>query len=150
VKKSLGGLTPAAERLLVTKPWEGNVRELRNVIERACILATGPLITERDLSGTVARSSLTASPAGSSAVAAPAPAAAIPGAVHAGAPQTPTPLAEVERAHLLRALEHAGGNKSVAARTLGLSRRAFYRRLERHGLHVAADAPAAEKADTAE
>ena len=43
------GLTPGAERLLGGAAWDGNVRELRNVIERACILADGDFITEREL-----------------------------------------------------------------------------------------------------
>ena len=46
-----------------------------------------------------------------------------------------TPLVEVEREHIVRTLEHVRGNKAVAARMLGISRRAFYRQLERHGLH---------------
>jgi len=50
-------------------------------------------------------------------------------------PGVPAPLIEVERAHIVRTLELARGNKAVAARLLGVSRRAFYRQLERHGLH---------------
>ena len=46
-----------------------------------------------------------------------------------------TPLVEVEREHIVRTLEQVRGNKAVAARLLGISRRAFYRQLERHGLH---------------
>ena len=46
-----------------------------------------------------------------------------------------TPLIEVEREHIVRTLEQVHGNKAVAARMLGISRRAFYRQLERHGLH---------------
>ena len=45
------------------------------------------------------------------------------------------PLVEVEREHIVRTLEQVRGNKAVAARMLGISRRAFYRQLERHGLH---------------
>ena len=45
------------------------------------------------------------------------------------------PLIEVEREHIVRTLEQVRGNKAVAARMLGISRRAFYRQLERHGLH---------------
>ena len=61
---------------------------------------------------------------------------ALPSAfLEAGPPRATVPLAEVERAHIVRTLEHAGGNKAVAARRLGISRRAFYRHLERHGLH---------------
>jgi DNA-binding NtrC family response regulator len=47
----------------------------------------------------------------------------------------PTSLADVERDHIIRTLEQVRGNKAVAARILGVSRRAFYRQLERHGLH---------------
>ena len=48
---------------------------------------------------------------------------------------TTAPLVEVEREHIVRTLEQVHGNKAVAARLLGISRRAFYRQLERHGLH---------------
>lgn len=51
-----------------------------------------------------------------------------PAAVHAS-------LVDVERQHIVRTLEQVRGNKAVAARLLGVSRRAFYRQLERHGLH---------------
>ena len=44
-------------------------------------------------------------------------------------------LVDVERQHIIRTLEQVRGNKAVAARMLGISRRAFYRQLERHGLH---------------
>jgi hypothetical protein len=42
---------------------------------------------------------------------------------------------EIEREHIIKTLEQVRGNKAVAARLLGISRRAFYRQLERHGLH---------------
>jgi transcriptional regulator of acetoin/glycerol metabolism len=48
---------------------------------------------------------------------------------------SPAPLVEVEREHIIRTLQQVRGNKAVAARLLGISRRAFYRQLERHGLH---------------
>ena len=44
-------------------------------------------------------------------------------------------LVDVEREHIVRTLQQVRGNKAVAARMLGISRRAFYRQLERHGLH---------------
>jgi two-component system, response regulator RegA len=50
-------------------------------------------------------------------------------------PADATPLVQVEREHIVRTLEQVRGNKAVAARMLGISRRAFYRQLERHGLH---------------
>jgi two-component system response regulator RegA len=49
--------------------------------------------------------------------------------------ESAAPLVEVEREHIVRTLEQVRGNKAVAARLLGISRRAFYRQLERHGLH---------------
>ena len=115
--KTLSGLTPGAERMLGEARWEGNVRQLRNVLERGCMLANGEFITEVDLQGAMDP------PA---AVAPPSP-----------APRTdlPVPLVEIEREHIVRTLEQVRGNKAVAARLLGISRRAFYRQLERHGLH---------------
>ena len=51
INKPLSGLTPAAERLLLNARWEGNVRELKNVIERACLLADGNILSDRELTG---------------------------------------------------------------------------------------------------
>jgi two-component system response regulator HydG len=50
-------------------------------------------------------------------------------------PSETTLLVDVEREHIVRTLRQVRGNKAVAARMLGISRRAFYRQLERHGLH---------------
>jgi two-component system response regulator HydG len=119
--KPLAGLTPGAERLLAEATWDGNVRQLRNVLERACILADGEFVTERELGG-ILRQQLPAFPAG--------------GALPAGQPHRLVPLVEVEREHIVRTLEQVKGNKAVAAKLLGISRRAFYRQLERHGLHT--------------
>ena len=49
LQKPLRGLTPRAEALLTEASWDGNVRELRNVVERACILTDGEFVTEREL-----------------------------------------------------------------------------------------------------
>jgi two-component system response regulator HydG len=120
--KPLVGLTSGAERLLAEAPWEGNVRQLRNVLERACILADGEFVTEAELGGIMRQQMQGTSTK--------APAAALP-AMH-----RTVPLVEIEREHIVRTLEQVGGNKAVAARLLGISRRAFYRQLERHGLHT--------------
>jgi DNA-binding NtrC family response regulator len=115
LQKPLLGLTPGAERLLGAAPWDGNVRELRNVIERACILADADFITEREL-----------------AVSMPVLQLPSNGAVSAEqGSQDADLLVTVEREHIQRALLRANGNKKAAARMLGLSRRALYRRLER-------------------
>jgi DNA-binding NtrC family response regulator len=47
--KDICGLTPGAERVLSSWTWPGNVRELRNAIERACLVADGAHLTERDI-----------------------------------------------------------------------------------------------------
>ena len=125
--KPLVGLTPAAERMLADARWDGNVRQLRNVIERACILAEAEFVTEADLAGSMLEQMHTVP-------AAPPRHDAVPGAP-TPAPG-PAPLAEIERDHIVRTLQQVKGNKAVAARLLGISRRAFYRQLERHGLHV--------------
>ena len=118
LRKPLLGLTPGAERMLAAASWDGNVRELRNVIERACIMADGEFITERELG--MSMPAAPAHPAHAMTVASVAPAA----------PDSDL-LVNVERDHIQRALLRAGGNKKAAAKMLGLSRRALYRRLER-------------------
>ncbi|HSL23299.1 MAG TPA: sigma-54 dependent transcriptional regulator [Vicinamibacterales bacterium] len=122
LQKEITGIAPGAERVLVGARWDGNVRELRNVIERACILAETDIITEREIARAM-------------------PPAVAPEAQRTGAasqrPGAPADAADVERLttiereHIQRALDRAGGNKKAAAQMLGLSRRALYRRLER-------------------
>jgi len=130
--KPLTGLTSGAERLLREADWPGNVRELRNVIERACLMAEGRLVGELDV-----RSSL------------PAPRSSAPGfASHGALPSAGQrrramavdedlePLSDIEREHIMRALQRADGNKKKAAALLGVSRRALYRKLERLDLGI--------------
>jgi two-component system response regulator HydG len=122
LQKPVSGLTPGAERLLSAGHWEGNVRELRNVLERACILVDDEIISEREL---------VVSMPSSSVVSAAAPAnSALRSAQSSIVPDRDL-LVTVERDHIQRALVRAGGNKKAAAKMLGLSRRALYRRLER-------------------
>jgi two-component system response regulator HydG len=138
LQKPLAGVTAEAEHLMVNAQWEGNVRELRNALERACILAEGELITERELVGVVTspeRGSMS-SPAG------------MPAATSAPAGAAPAPpfedrllLSDIEHDHILRVLEHTRSNKKAAAKLLGISRRKLYRYLERFQVN------AGEKAD---
>jgi two-component system, NtrC family, response regulator HydG len=122
-KKPIGGMSPGAERLLATSPWPGNVRELRNTLERASILTDGPILNELEIQGAVTR------------MAPPAVPAAVEDVAGVAAPAAPvTPAPDPDRGTVQRALVEASGNKSEAARQLGLSRRAFYRRLDSYGL----------------
>jgi DNA-binding NtrC family response regulator len=122
MRKPLIGLTPAAERLLLNARWDGNVRELKNVIERACMLADGNVVSERELAGAFGPDA--AQPVR-------APEAAKPRAI---SDHAPPPLDAVEREHILEVLRQVNGNRMAAAKLLGISRRALYRRLERHQL----------------
>ncbi|MGH9487331.1 MAG: sigma-54-dependent transcriptional regulator [Terriglobales bacterium] len=110
--KEIAGLEPAALRALQEHAWPGNVRELEHAIERAVLLAPGHLLQASDLGLRAA------------------PGAADGGLGGLGA----LPLEEAERILVRSALERAGGNIYQAAKALGLSRAALYRRIERYGL----------------
>jgi two-component system response regulator HydG len=120
-RKSIDGISSGAERALLAQPWLGNVRELRNVLERACMLSEGQTLTERDL--------LAAMPQREMAKSGPPPAS------RGESARTLTEdLDGVEREHIVRVLSETRGNKRAAADRLGVSRRTLYRKLERHNL----------------
>jgi transcriptional regulator with GAF, ATPase, and Fis domain len=101
------GLTRDAKDALLQHEWRGNVRELRNTLERAAILCEGGLITARHMSLRA-----TERPAGSAT----------------------TDLRIVERETIEEVMRETGGNKVRAARRLGLSRTQLYVRLRKYGL----------------
>ena len=108
-RKSLTGFEAPAMQALLDHAWPGNVRELDHAIERAVLLASGPVVRGSDLG------------------------------LRAGGPDgerrlEDLPLEEVERMLIVKALKRHGGNVSEAAKALGLSRSALYRRLAQHGL----------------
>ena len=103
-------LAPEARSLLLRYGWPGNVRQLKNVIERSAVLATGEVIRAQDLPEALRGPE--AAPAGASPI---------------------VPLAEVERAHIQRVLEHCGGNKKAAAEILGIDRSTLYAKLRLYG-----------------
>jgi DNA-binding NtrC family response regulator len=111
-------LTPAALAAFQRHDFPGNVRELENVVERALILAGSDPIDVDHLPFAAA------APAG-----APGSRPWIP-----AIPAEGLSLEVLERELILQALELARGNKSQAARLLGLTRRTLYSRMERHGL----------------
>ena len=109
-------IDPSAENALRHHPWAGNVRELRNTIEQAALLTVGDRILASDLNlrepPTLARGT-----AGASSV-----------------PEGGTTLAETERELIVAALNRAGGNVSLAAQELGITRDTMRYRMEKHKL----------------
>jgi transcriptional regulator with GAF, ATPase, and Fis domain len=124
--KRLEGVTPGAERTLLLREWKGNVRELRNVLERACMLAEGRFLTDRDLG--LALPAEASHPVGVPVVASAA------GTSAANDQTLLQHLRSFERERIVRVLAESHGNKRAAAQKLGVSRRTLYRRLERHHL----------------
>ena len=107
-RKALVGFEPDAVEALEAHSWPGNVRELDHTLERAVLMAQGGVVRAVDLGLRLA-----------------------PGT----APRLEDlPLEEVERLLIRKALERHGGNVSQAAKVLGLSRSALYRRLQHYGL----------------
>ncbi len=119
MRKPITGITAAAERLLLNARWDGNVRELKNAIERACMLVDGTVLSERELAGGFGPELPGARPART------------PDAARRGT-GTPSNLGDIEREHIVEVLRQVNGNRMAAAKLLGISRRALYRRLERH------------------
>ena len=118
------GISRDAGEWLVEYSWPGNVRELRNAIERAILLCDGGLITREHLpTATALRSGpvLSSGLKGSLDPTAPLPAGGVD-------------LEAVEKTFVAKALGQTKGNKSRAARLLGLTRAQFYSRLEKYGL----------------
>lgn len=108
-------LTPEAETWLSTRPWPGNVRELRHAVERTALIADGGTLDVPDFE------------AASATFSAPREGGWTP-------PVGAMTLEEMERAMIRRSLELHHGNLSQVAESLGLSRQALYRRLEKFGI----------------
>jgi transcriptional regulator with PAS, ATPase and Fis domain len=114
--KRVTGMSSSVAEKLVAYSWPGNVRELLNCIERAVALARFEQLAVDDLPERV-RSYRVAHVL-----------------VASDDPAELVPLEEVERRYILRVLDAAGGNKSIAARILGLDRKTLYRRIEGYGI----------------
>jgi len=117
--KEIKGFTPQAMDHLIRYDWPGNVRELMNAVERAVVLSRSDYLSEKDfpvISGFEIKNDETIS-------------------------QTPpingdgtTPCEEVEKATILKTLAASGGNKSEAARRLGITRKTLHKKLKTYGV----------------
>jgi two-component system nitrogen regulation response regulator NtrX len=105
---------PDAVNRLKERPWPGNIRELRNAVERALILAPGKLITAKDIDQLL-----------------PAPSVA---AYEGGGHTFETFKQEAEKQFLTQSLRQHDWNVSETARTLKMPRSNLYKKIERHGI----------------
>jgi two-component system, NtrC family, response regulator len=109
-------IAPAGARWLKAQPWPGNVRQLRQCVERAVLVGTSNTLDVADF-------------VESAEIARPEAAEALP-------PVGSMTIDEIERAMILKSLRHHSGNVSKVAESLGLSRAALYRRFEKYEITV--------------
>jgi transcriptional regulator with PAS, ATPase and Fis domain len=113
--RQVRGVTPDTEKELERYGWPGNVRELRNVIQRAVVLSGTGLINSEHLPDNVLRGVVPASSAAAASV---------------------TPIREMERDLILRALDETGQDKRKAAQLLGISLKTLYNKLAKYGIQA--------------
>lgn len=114
--KAIRSITPEAMKRLQAYHWPGNIRELRNVIERAVVLANKPLIDILQIPDDLV----------SSGVFSPA----------LNGNRNESNLAQVEKSVIEQTLQSHRGNKSLVAKKLGISRRTLYRKIEEYKISV--------------
>jgi two-component system, NtrC family, response regulator AtoC len=120
IKKRITGLTPGAVKTLQGYGYPGNVRELRNIIERAVILSSGPEVSERDI--VLPERELSRGADGPFF------------SIRVGDGEGPPALEAVERQYVARVLEHFEGKRMQAAQALGISYPTFLKRLRELGI----------------
>ncbi len=138
LSKHLGGLnppeiTPEALAALTAYPWPGNVRQLRNCLERALLLANDERITTNELPPEIVNPTTAMTFAPNYAGATAAAGGASLSAEGANAVQQP-PLREVERQQIVAALEQTNWHRGKTAEILGISPSTLYRRLRDYNL----------------
>lgn len=111
--KHFEGFTPAAYDVLAAYDWPGNIRELRNLVERMVVLARGKVLDVKDLPAQVREQSSA-------------------GEVRINADLT---VDEMEKQMIVKALEKTNGNRTKAAEKLGMSRRTLHRKLNEYGIN---------------
>ena len=114
--KTIKGFTPHAMDRLIKYDWPGNVRELMNAVERGVVLSSSDYLDEKDLPMIIKHGELESEIS---------PIDDIPADL---------PLDEVEKTTILKTLESANGNKSEAARRLGITRRTLHKKLKKYGV----------------
>ncbi|MEE8552784.1 MAG: sigma-54 dependent transcriptional regulator [Desulfobacterales bacterium] len=116
-RKEIKGFTPRAMDQLIRYDWPGNVRELMNAVERGVVLALAEYLDNEDLT-------ITQSPSQQ-------PTGILPVIDDKDNDMT---LEQVEKDTILRTLENTSGNKSMAARRLGITRKTLHKKLKKYGV----------------
>jgi transcriptional regulator with PAS, ATPase and Fis domain len=124
-------ISEEAMQVMLAYSWPGNIRELRNVVERAVLLSDGNPITPDHLPLEKMRGGL---PTVARPVTIPPPVPATPTSVAAVPASAPAPAGESEKERILRVLAECAGNQSAAARILGIGRRTLINRLDEYGV----------------
>jgi two-component system NtrC family response regulator len=114
-------LSEAARRWLATQPWPGNIRQLRQLLERAVLMTNHEQLQAADFALTFEMEARHETPTSQGE--------ALP-------PVGSMTLDDLEKAMIVKALKHYDGNISRVAEALGLSRAALYRRFEKYGIQV--------------
>jgi DNA-binding NtrC family response regulator len=112
-------MTGALAAHLLSRPWPGNIRELKNAIDRAVVLARGDTLDVADMGDAGIETEPDVPPAGW-----------LDGDLH-------TAVARLETEMIRRALQTCAGNRTEAARRLGINRQLLYTKIERYGLDAA-------------
>jgi transcriptional regulator with PAS, ATPase and Fis domain len=115
-KPRIRSVAPDALEAMQQYAWPGNIRELRNVVERALIVCPGDALTRADL------------PFEKSV------APAVPVFTEGETPSLKQLLQETERQAILAALQHTGNNRAEAAKILGIHRTGLYQKMKKHGI----------------
>ncbi len=114
--RSISGITPGCMDILLHYPWPGNVRELENAMERGAILMRGDYLDEESLPIPIKKWSREET-----------------GEMTAGMEGLPSSLEEAEKLVILKTLDEVDGNKSEAARRLGITRKTLLSKLNKYG-----------------
>lgn len=110
-RKTVKGFTPLAMDMLLKYPWPGNVRELENSVERGVILLSGDFISEKELPLSISQ--------------------CVDVQPDSQCGQAIQPLEQVEKQAILAALEQTAGNKTEAAKQLGITRKTLLAKLQK-------------------
>jgi len=120
-KKKVKGIHPSALKMMMEYDWPGNVRELKNVVERAVILESEDEILPEHISLPVSHRGEESAKISRSSV-------------EIEIPEDGISLEEVEKLYIMKALEKAKGNKTLAAKLLGITRDTLRYRLKKYGV----------------